>query len=81
MSFYNDNQCKSLLCSFVPSSHPYLCMMEDEDNKGKLFIHHELYRRQDYPKCFCISHFIVMFKGLEFSKLNYQLFNADTMFL
>ena len=21
-----------------------------------------------------------MFKGLEFSKLNYQLFNADTMF-
>jgi CMP-N-acetylneuraminic acid synthetase len=78
--FYNVNGCSSLLCGFAPSSHPYLCMSESEDNKGKLLISHDLYRRQDYPKCFCVSHFVVMFKGIEFSKLNYQLFNVDTTF-
>ena len=50
------------------------------DNKGKQIITHDLYRRQDYPKCFEISHFICIFKVNELNNLNKNMYNDNTIF-
>jgi len=70
----------SLLCREETLTHPYLCMYEAEGNKGRPIIDHDLYRRQDYPRCFRISHFIFMFKSEEFKKLNNNLYNEETAY-
>ena len=74
------NQAKSLLCKEEIKDHPCLSMYELEENKGKQIISHDLYRRQDYPKCFRLSHFISIFDSREFSKLNNNLYNEGTLF-
>jgi len=72
---------KSMLCrEEITKDHPYLCAFELDDNKGKQVVDHNLYRRQDYPKCFRISWFISMFQCDELSKLNLNLYNEDTMY-
>ena len=63
LNFFVDNNAKSLLCCVEPKSHPYLCMFSEDDNKGKQIVEHNLYRRQDYPECFEISHFICIFRA------------------
>ena len=70
----------SLLCKQPVKSHPYLCMYEQENNKGEQIIAHNLYRRQDYPKCFEISHYVCAFYTRELKKLNQNMYNKDTYF-
>jgi len=66
----------SLLCKKDIKTHPYLCI----DSKGQQIIEHDLYRRQDYPACYEISHFISMFKVGELGNLNNNLYNEKTYF-
>ena len=80
LNFFLDNDAKSLLCRVKPKSHPYLCMFSEENNKGRQIVEHNLYRRQDYPECFELSHFICIFRANELEKLNKNLYNKDTMF-
>ena len=80
LNFFVDNNAKSLLCRVEPKSHPYLCMFSEDDNKGKQIVEHNLYRRQDYPECFELSHFICIFRANELEKLNKNLYNKDTIF-
>jgi CMP-N-acetylneuraminic acid synthetase len=80
LNFFIDNKAKSLLCRVKPKSHPYLCMFSENDDKGKQIIEHNLYRRQDYPECFELSHFICIFRANELEKLNKNLYNKDTIF-
>ena len=80
LNFFIDNDAKSLLCRVKPKSHPYLCMFSEEGNKGKQIVEHNLYRRQDYPECFELSHFICIFRANELEKLNKNLYNKDTIF-
>ena len=80
LNFFIDNKAKSLLCRVEPKSHPYLCMFSEEDNKGRQIVEHNLYRRQDYPECFELSHFICIFRANELEKLNKNLYNKDTIF-
>ena len=47
---------------------------------GEQIIQHDLYRRQDYPECFEISHFICMLRAGEIKSLNNQLYNNSTGF-
>jgi len=76
------NGSRSLLCKKeITSTHPYLYMLEIDKNKGKQLVAHDLYRRQDYPKVFEISHYICIFKGGELKNLNNNLYNEDTFFL
>ncbi len=70
----------SLLCKQEPKSHPFLCLYELEDNKGKQLISHDLYRRQDYPKCFELSHYVSAFYVKELQNLNKNMYNKDTYF-
>lgn len=72
----------SLLCKKEVATHPYLCMLEHgiDGIFGKQVVQHDLYRRQDYPKCFEISHYIAMFKAGALPKLNKNLYCDSTVF-
>jgi CMP-N-acetylneuraminic acid synthetase len=81
IDFFIKNDGKSLLCKKeIKSTHPYLYMLEVDNMRGKQLIPHNLYRRQDYPKVFEISHFISIFMGFELDNLNSNLYNNDTIF-
>ena len=75
------HESRSLLCSFETELTPYLMMFELPNGKGKQVIEHDLYRRQDYPKCFELSHFVCIFYDNEVPKLNKNLYNKDTHFM
>ena len=79
LEFLNKNQASSLLCKKDLQISPYLCMIED-GTKGKQVIKHDLYRRQDYPNCFELSHFICIFKVAELNNLNNNMYNNNTIF-
>lgn len=55
-------------------------LYELEDNKGKQLVNHNLFRRQDYPKCFELSHFICIIKTKEIKNLNENLYNDNTIY-
>jgi CMP-N-acetylneuraminic acid synthetase len=81
IDFFIKNDGKSLLCKKeIKSTHPYLYMLEVDNMRGEQLIPHNLYRRQDYPKVFEISHFISIFMGFELDNLNSNLYNNDTIF-
>lgn len=67
---------KSLLCRQKPKTHPYLCITE----QGKQIVSHDLYRRQDYPQCWEISHFLSITMVGELPHLNNNLYNIDTFY-
>ena len=39
-----------------------------------------MYRRQDYPNCFEISHYVCIFKIFEIKLLNKNMYNDFTVF-
>ena len=80
IKFFEDKGAKSLLCKKEIKAHPYLCMYEQDNYKGKQIVKHNLYRRQDYPKCFEISHYVCIFTPSEIKFLNKNLYNSNTLF-
>ena len=71
----------SLLCKKeIKGTHPYLYMFDLKNNKGKQLVEHNLYRRQDYPLLFEISHYIAIFNISHFNELNNNLYNNETFF-
>ena len=80
LDYFNRHKSKSLTCCVEPKSNPFLCFFELKNNKGKQIIKHNLYRRQDYPKCFEMRHFVVIFTVSEILKLNNNMYNKNTIF-
>jgi CMP-N-acetylneuraminic acid synthetase len=79
--FFIDKNAKSLLCKKeIKGTHPYLYMIELDNNMGEQLREHNLYRRQDYPNVFEISHFVSIFNTSIVSKLNNNLYNKTTLF-
>lgn len=79
--FYKQKKAKSLLCKKqLNSTHPFLYLFEKDGYKGEQLVEHDLYRRQDYPNVFEISHFITIFNETELSKLGNNLYNSDTIY-
>ena len=78
-SFMLEMDANSLLCGQDIKSHPYLCMYKS-GFRGRQIIKHDLYRRQDYPECFELSHYVAVLKVSELKKLNYNLYNKDTIY-
>jgi CMP-N-acetylneuraminic acid synthetase len=72
----------SLLCKKEVKVSPYLMMHECGwfGAFGRQVIQHDLYRRQDYPKCFEISHYISIFRAGSLPKLNNNMYGANTVF-
>ena len=81
LQFFNEEGAKSLLCKKeIKGTHPYLYLLEVNDFMGRQLVPHNLYRRQDYPKVFEVSHFISVFKVSELESLNNNLYNNQTIF-
>tara|TARA_R100000353_G_scaffold174533_1_gene142688 strand:+ start:499 stop:1155 length:657 start_codon:yes stop_codon:yes gene_type:complete len=78
--FYLSQESKSLLCKKEAESHPYLCYYEEGHNRGTKVIEHDLYRRQDYPNCFQVSHYMIIFKSGLCHELDNNLYHFDTRF-
>ena len=79
--FMESKEAKSLLCKkTIKNTHPYLYMFEGKNYTGTQLVEHNLYRRQDYPKVFEISHFISIFEILEVFNLNGNLYNKKTIY-
>jgi CMP-N-acetylneuraminic acid synthetase len=55
-------------------------MFEGKNYTGNQLVEHNLYRRQDYPKVFEISHFISIFEIGELFNLNDNLYNKNTIY-
>jgi CMP-N-acetylneuraminic acid synthetase len=75
------NDINSLLCKKPIEVSPFLMLKSEPGNRGSQLFYHDLYRRQDYPNCFEISHFISMFNSSELDSLNNNLYNNDTYFM
>ena len=71
---------QSLLCKKEIDWTPFLVLKEEPGGRGSQLFHHDLYRRQDYPKCFELSHYICILKSDSINKLNNNLYNIDTVY-
>jgi CMP-N-acetylneuraminic acid synthetase len=82
LTHYQSGLTDSLLCRKELKSHPYLCLQEHgvDGIFGKQIVQHDLYRRQDYPSCFEISHYVAIFKAGALAKLNQNLYCDTTVF-
>ena len=69
-NFFKDKKADSLICAEKVEQHPYLCFYERENLKGEMIVKHNLYRRQDYPKCLKQSMFVACYKTKIVDKLN-----------
>ena len=79
-NFYKKSKARSVLCKSKIDKHPYLCLYEGLNNTGKQVVEHDLYRRQDYPKCFFVLHYVFICKASEIDNLNKNLYNDDTLY-
>ena len=80
LDYYNEREIKTLTCCVEPKTHPYLCLYKKEGEKGEQVVKHDLYRRQDYPECYEVSHFVCIFQVEEIQKLNKNMYNERTIF-
>ena len=80
LGYYSERKIKTLTCCVEPKTHPYLVLFKKENQKGEQVIKHDLYRRQDYPECFEIRHFVCIFQVDEIQKLNSNMYNESTIF-
>jgi len=71
---------KSMLCAKKVKTHPYMCLKKEEGMLASQIFKHDLYRRQDYPDCFEISHFVVIINSQEIKNVNNQMYNDATGF-
>ena len=79
LKFYHTHNAKSLLCREPLKQHPYLCFFEEGVN-GRRIVDHNLYRRQDYPKCFYGSHFVAIVKVGFLPSVDLNLHSKETIF-
>jgi CMP-N-acetylneuraminic acid synthetase len=81
MTIFDTSNSDSLLCKSQLDTSPFLILKEEKDNRGSQLFYHNMYRRQDYPSCFELSHYICLFKSSEINNLNNNLYNHSTYFL
>ena len=78
LRFYKKYSLDSMLCKKNIKTHPYLCMVNTDNLFAKPLIDHQLYRRQDYPDCFEICHFVTILRVGVIKRLNNQLMYDKT---
>ena len=81
INIFQQKNIKSLLCKKGVNQSPYLMMYELPGNLGRQVIKHDLCRRQEYRKCFELSHYLCILNTEEITKLNNNLYNDDTYFM
>lgn len=78
--FYLENQANSLLCGKSIGNHPYMSYYTLDNYRGAKVVNHKLYRRQDYPACFEVCHYVVIVKSKAVDELDKNLYCEDTLF-
>jgi len=81
IKFYKNKKAKSLLCKVDLPTSPYLCFYELDGDKGEKIIDHDLYRRQDYRRCFALSHYVCMVNVGFLSMVDKNLVSEQTVFM
>ena len=81
ISLLKSSNSSSLLCKKEINSSPFLMLKEEGELHGSQLFYHDLYRRQDYPNCFEISHYIIIINSKFINKLNNNLYCRDTVFM
>ena len=81
VSLFEEMGSTSLLCKKEIETSPFLILKEESDLKGSQLFYHDLYRRQDYPKCFELSHYVCILDPRCINKLNSNLYDRDTIFM
>lgn len=76
LMMFHSSRKKSILCAKEPKTHPFMCVYSN----GKQIAKHNLYRRQDYPVVYEISHFMQGAMAGEYKNLNSNLYNDDTLY-
>ena len=80
LDYYFERKIKTLTCCIEPKTHPYLVLYKKEEQRGEQVVKHDLYRRQDYPECLELRHFVCIFQVEEIQKLNNNMYNGSTIF-
>jgi CMP-N-acetylneuraminic acid synthetase len=80
VSFYERHKPPSMLCRQEIEISPYIMLFESDNFKGEQVIEHNLYRRQDYRKCFHLSHYVYICVAKETDNLNDNLYNKNTLY-
>lgn len=81
LKYMNDYGASSLLGRVeINGTHPYLYMREVNGICGEQLTPHNLYRRQSYPVCFEISHYLCITKAWAVSGLNSNMYADNTIF-
>ena len=77
IEIFRQTDSTSLACRFPAKSNPYKCIYED----GSPVVDHGFYRRQDFPACYEIMHYVAIYKVSEIEKLNKLAYNENTTWL
>ena len=75
---YYEEKAKSLLCLEDTQTHPYLTVHRIGGTWVQT-VKHNLYRRQDYPDCKEISHYMCIVNSEYVDALNKNLYNKHTL--
>ena len=78
---FTSHNSTSLLCKKEVVQTPYLMFYERPGMTGSKVIEHDLCRRQDYEKCFMVSHYIGIFSVKDLPTLDTNLWRHDTIFM
>jgi len=80
LSFFESQKPSSMLCRQEIGISPYIMLFEGDNFRGEQVIEHNLYRRQDYRKCFHLSHYVHICLAGEEDNLNDNLYNKNTLY-
>lgn len=81
INLFCNKKASSLLCRKEIKSTPYLMMFEEEEMRGTKVIEHDLCRRQDYRKCFEMSHYVGVFLVDSLDHIDTNLWCSSTIFM
>ena len=81
IDLFKNQKLNSLLCRKKVKQTPYLMMFDTGDGTGEQVVKHNFSRRQDYRKCFELSHYISIILPSELNSLNNDLYNKHTYFM
>jgi len=65
----------------IDSFHPYLCIKEKDLIFGTQIVKHDFFRRQNYPECFVLCHFMCISRVSEINNLTGLLINENTGYI
>ncbi|KKN47985.1 hypothetical protein LCGC14_0657430 [marine sediment metagenome] len=80
VEFFVNQRAKSVLCAEPLLDHPILAFEWLADHRGQPVITSTVYRGQDQLDCFRLCHYVVIIRVDELTRVNNQLYNAETHF-